>query len=162
MCSLTTEEERAQRRAYEEMPRPRAPACLLRAAWTGGTYANLLSAAGCECDPKHPLQCQREGDFPNFMATVALAVAAQAKAAVVFCVSPKPDSVTVVAEGEDYDLKSTDTRTGEVMYARCEWEDPVNCYLCSPLPGGEDVEWQADPQNTCPQQSIPDSTTVAV
>ena len=54
MCSLTTEEERAQRRAYEEirayeeMPRPRAPVCLLRAAWTEGTYANLLSAAGCE------------------------------------------------------------------------------------------------------------------
>lgn len=140
--------------AYEDMPVPKAltPLCPLRASFMGGTYDQTFGARGCECDPKRALQCSDQEELADFMNEVASRVATHQKAAVVFYIPPNVDTAVVVGEGEDCDVKRTDNETGEVICVRFnDWLDPENCYLCKPLPGGERVEWEANPDTTRPR-----------
>jgi hypothetical protein len=140
--------------AYEDMPAPKVltPLCPLRSCFNGGTYDQTFKARGCECDPKHELQCNDLEELADFMNEVASRVATHQKAAVVFYRRPNVDTATVVGEGEDWHMKRIDKETGEVVCVRLnDWLDPENCYLCKPLPGGERVEWEANLDTTRPR-----------
>lgn len=138
---------------YEDMPLPQVLGVLpLRACFMGGTYDQTFAARGCECDPKRALQCSDQEELGDFMNEVASRVATHQKAAVVFYIPPNVDTATVVGEGEDCHMKRTDKETGEVICVRFnDWLDPENCYLCKPLPGGQHVEWEANPDTTRPR-----------
>jgi len=152
MCSLAAEDQVSA--SYDNMPVPKVmtPLCPLLACFNGETYDQTFGACGCECDPKHALQCSDQEKLADFMNEVASRVATHQKAAVVFYRPPNVDTATVVGEGKDYHIKRTDKETGEVVFVRFnDWLDPENCYLCKALPGGERVEWEVNPNTTRPR-----------